>query len=562
MSQGTTPITIGTKITFNPSKLGYSMNKILNGLVIQIFKTGTYTVKYLYGVYSESTYYIMNSDQFESRNTFSDFSAITLANKWANYTPPPKDFGNDASGKFNFDQIRKEFGYKKSQLPNLSIQISTSATIQVSMVVRQSSMEKDTDFVRFTLEVQGTNFAPMVNDTIPKKREGYTVMIGRLDPKKFTDPRPQPWSYYCEGLRGEWKEMKFYINKSYNSRGPWKVSDLTIFTDPRGNKYETDIAKKTVFPIGRDQFFKDLEGGEWIVDTKTKDNIERCVDEAPPQSDFSKIDVPEIKASQTHHIDCFPGCKTVNQDIFSVEWNVGDVLACPYSKIGKLVVGIYVRKNDGKKCDVLYMVAPIVSVNDLTGEVKLYVNKFALVKSGVYKCSVVDYVKKPQSWLKEGKEIRFRTPTQEKLTSLLLENDPSYQERERKRQYCIKHHKQLNGWCCGRKPGGSNGETRLCMTPVFINGCFCEECAKVPLNWTIARDKFKMRQGPDPDRKLPPCSECWQCPGKKPMTIQERKEKLVVYKMVKSDWTTTNKFMYKHRGNMAVKQVHYHWEQV
>ena len=46
------------------------------------------------------------------------------------------------------------------------------------------------------------------------------------------------------------------------------------------------------------------------------------------------------------------------------------------------------------------------------------------------------------------------------------------------------------------------------------------------------------------------------------MTTQERKEKLVVYKLSKSNWTTTNKFMYKHQENMAVKQVHYHWERV
>jgi len=563
MSEDKNPIIIGTKITFDVSKLSDSTKKIMNGVVIQVFKTVTYVTNYLYGVYSESNYYIMNSVQFESISSYSDFSAITLANRWANYTPVPKGFGNDASGKFTFDQIRKEFGYKKSQLPNVSILISTSATMKGTMIAKKSYIEKDTNFVRFTLENQGTKFTPMVNDTIPKKKLGYTIMVGRLDPKKFSDPRPQPWNYYCEGMSGEWKEMKFYINKSYKFQGPSKVNDLTIFTDPLGNKYETDINKKTVVPIQKDQFFKDLEGGEWIVDTNTKDNIERCVDEAPTQSDFSKIDVVDLSEIQTHHIDYFPGYNTLGQDILSVKRTIGDVFACPYSKIGKLVVGVYALGNiiDTVNLNVLYMVAPIISVDDMTGIVKLKKTNFGLVNSGVYKGSVLDYVSKSQTWLKEGKEIRFETPTQKKLTKLLFENDPSYVELERKRLYCIRHHKDLNGWCCGRKSIGSDGETRLCMTPVFMNGCFCEECDKVPQNWTIVRNKFKLGQGPDPDRKLPLCYHKG-CPGKKQMTTQERKEKLVVYKLSKSNWTTTNKFMYKHRENMDVKQVHYHWERV
>ena len=86
------------------------------------------------------------------------------------------------------------------------------------------------------------------------------------------------------------------------------------------------------------------------------------------------------------------------------------------------------------------------------------------------------------------------------------ENDTSYIEEEKKKKNCRVNHQRFNSLCYGKTESG-----RYCMTPVKTTGDYCN---------THGGPRHNASKCDHPG-----------CPEQEPMSIEERRKKISIYKL-------------------------------
>jgi len=522
---------VGTRICFSDS------GEKITGTIIMIFKYDTIdywdrdNVKYVV-VSGEKCYTTTNG---KSTQSFTKFSAVKSPS--VGHGPYSIHSYGKLSKRYNI-RGRSGGGRERGGRLYISIYSRTTGTTQV----RESSVELGWDFIRITQEHGDTKFTEMVDDTCPKVKS-YNIMTGALDPRRFVDERPQPIDFYrtlCPFFgTASYRKLKFYVGIK---KLPIKCSTLTIFTDSEGIKYNTDIENQRVVPIPKENVFRDKDGEEWIVDTKIDGNVERYVENVQPQKDFTSASFslnPSPLIERQQH-DLFPEsqlksleiCKRLGEFCNGIKYNIGDIFVG-----NKMIIGIYLTKNFRDEWEIKYLVAPFISICDKSGRINVDSKKAHFIKSYYYKCCVIDYVKSNQDWLPENtNEIGFQTPNIETLYDLILENDTSYIEEEKKKKNCRTNHQRFNSLCYGKNESG-----RYCMTPVKATGDYCNKHG-------------------GPRHNSPKCDHSG-CPGQEPMRIEECRRKISIYKLMQTKFTRNIKFMYE-KENMDIWNTYYYWKKL
>jgi len=512
---------VGTRICFSES------GEKITGTIIMIFKYIGFwrsdNIRYV--VVSGKKYYTTTNGQ--STQSFTKFSAVKSPS--IGHGPSSTHSYRGLSKLYNTRGIK---GTGKGRL-YISIYSRTKGT----SLVKESTVEPGWEFIRITQKPEDTKFTEMVDDTRPKDKP-YDIMTGSLDPKKFLDERPQPIDFYCLGIRG-YRQLKFYVGIK---KRPIKCSTLTIFTDSEGIKYNTDIEKQLVVPIPKENFFTDKDGEDWIVDTRVAGNVERYIENVQPQNDFTSppfsLNPSPLIQRQQHNL--FPESQRKSLDIYrrlgefcnGIKYNIGDIFVG-----NKMIIGIYLTKNLKHDWEIKYLVAPFISICDKSGRINVDSKKAHFIKSYYYKCSVIDYVKSNQDWIPENtNEIGFQTPNSDILCDLLLENDTSYIEEQKKKKNCRANHQRFNSLCYGKNEYG-----RYCMTPVKTTSDYCNKHG-------------------GPRQNAPKCDHSG-CPGQEPMSIEERRQKLSIYKLIQTKFTRNIKFMYE-KENMDIWNTYYYWKKL
>jgi hypothetical protein len=543
---------VGTRVSTTISLLdtnGHETSKVVTGTIIMIFR---YAANQLcrsstqYVIFSKGEYYLTDGYQLVTKPSFTKFGSVRQ------YPAHKSDPGHIPTSLFSYSKLSKKFGFSKPYsrtnrnknfMGNGWIDVSVHSKMGGGVLVKESTVDPGWDSVRFTMVdlSKKTEFVGMVNDIIPRDKQ-YKIMTGSVNPgqssgrtaycpSKFTDPRPQPYDFYMStskyGNKGTANPLKFYVGIRTD---PIKCSDRTFFSDPKGNKYDVDIAKQLVVPIPKEHFFKDEDGEEWIVNTGVEGNLERYIEVVEKQKDFTEkvFYPPNTSPKHTHVKSPFWWELPIDME---VKYSIGDILV---GGPGNMVIGIYLINIDTRWI-IKYLIAPFKSICNKSGRIVVDTTKAKFLFTSSYKHNVLDLLDGPQEWLPQNtNEIRFKTFNYDQVFREFILNDPSYKHYEQQRQICIRDHPRLNSLCFGKREDG-----RYCMTPVCVSGDFC--------------DKHGGRQP-----NLPPCS-FKGCPGKKPMSMDQWKQKTVIYKLGQTKFTRNVKFMYG-KENMDVWDTKYFWK--
>ena len=119
---------------------------------------------------------------------------------------------------------------------------------------------------------------------------------------------------------------------------------------------------------------------------------------------------------------------------------------------------------------------------------------------------------------------------------LILENDTSYIDEKKKKKNCRANHQRFNSLCYGKNESG-----RYCMTPVKTTGDYCNKHG-------------------GPRHNALKCDHSG-CPGQEPMSIEERRQKISIYKLMQTKFTRNIKFMYE-KENMDIWNTYYYWKKL
>ena len=449
--------------------------------------------KTLYIIYSKGEYF--TSREVVVVSTFTKFNYMGNSSTKINSKSAGENKGtpifkgtltSDHQDLFSFYQLKKFLGIRNDYG---IIQMSDYSTFNGRMDIRDSQSEKDRIIVRFgngptynsyngqsgkDNEYSTTEYRQMLNDLKPCAKP-YKILTGSLDPIKFIDCRKQPSEFYYTTKRtdcGEkkvWKEMKFYVGIV---KSPIEASLLHIFTDPKGQRHQANLTKKTIRPIPKDCFFKDEHGDEWIVDVNQKGNVERYIESVDKQIDLAQIQRGTIKPGSTYlkHTG-LNECELRQIIDIKINYNIGDI----FSGQNLMVIGIYLMNDKNKfRCDpapsweIKYLVAPFKKICPKSGRIEIDTSKYQLLKHSAYKSSVMDQLEVPQAWLpKNTNEISFQLPNKSQVIQMFIDSDPKYKAQ---RQKSTITQQKFNSLCFGKRKDG-----RYCMHPVRVSGDFCDE---------------------------------------------------------------------------------------
>jgi len=517
---------VGTRICFTES------GETITGTIIMILRYDTIDYwgrdNFRYVVMSGKKYYTIANGK--TTQSFTKFSAVKSLG-----------VGHGPHSIHSYKNLSK--GYNMSGGRGGRIYISIYSRTSGTTMLRESKVETGWNFLRITQEHGDTKFSEMVDDTRLKDKS-YDIMTGVVDPRRFIDERPQPIDFYRTIYNGTnvYRQLEFYVGIK---KRPIKCSTLSIFTDSKGIKYNTDIEKQLVVPIPKDNFFRDKDGEEWIVDTRIAGNVERYIGNIQ-QKDFTTAffspDTSSLVERQQHYLfpEIFPETRQKTMDIRTrlgefcngIKHNIGDIFLG-----NKMIIGIYLTKNSQDIWEIKYLVAPFISICDKSGRIFVESDKAHLIASYCYTGSVIDHLKSTQDWLpKNTNEIGFQTPNIYSLYDLLLENDTSYIEEEKKKKNCRANHQRFNSLCYCKNEAG-----RYCMTPVKTTGDFCDK-----------------HGGSQHNAKK--CDH-FGCPGQEPISIDERRKKISIYKLIQTKFTRNIKFMYE-KENMDIWNTNYYWKKL
>ena len=512
----------------------------LSGIIIMMF---TSIIK---GRVEDELYVIMTNKKYHTVRTiirshqlYSKFSKIDI----------PDNVG-DLHHHFSYQKLREMFGYKRGEFGG-TISISIYSVVSGTVSVKDNAYN-NCSTISITYGEKKTQFSEMGNDTLPKNQP-YQILTGKVNPwdrdsekeredarycyntipNRFFDPNPQRNEFYMTSdTRGSstFKPLKFYVGMVTPAVN---CKTLTVFKDPRGRAFIADISKKSLVAIPDEHLFVDSNGTEWIVDTSVKGNLERYTDPSTKKNNFTLKEFypPVYTNTSSHKLVDTQGPRNIE-----VSYSIGDVFGnnC-------VIIGIYLLKNVLDDWSIRYLIAPLMSC-DKTHSIVIDQDKVQCVSTppSTYKSNVMDTVYNLDNELSTN-EIKFHLPNKVKIMEMIYNTDNSYLTYEDCEHKCGQNTQRFNSLCYGKNEAG-----RYCMTPVHINGDFC--------------DKHGGRQ-----TNLRKCGRT-DCGGIEPMGIEHRRSLTSIYKLYKTSFTRYTKFMYGvgkgESTNIDVCDTLYYWKKL
>ena len=507
----------------------------LSGIMIMIFTSSRK------GQVDDELYVIVANKKYHTVRTVK--SSHQLFSKFSETDLP--DNGGDLHYHFSYQKLREMFGYKRGEFSG-TISISIYSVVSGTVSVKDNAYN-NCNTISITYGEKRTEFSEMRNDTLPKNQP-YQIMTGKVNPwdrgrekererycyntipNRFLDPNPQRNEFYMTydtWGSSTFKPLKFYVGMVTPAVN---CKTLTVFKDPKGRAFIADISKKSLVAIPDEHLFVDSNGIEWIVDTSVKGNLERYVSPSTKKNNFTlKEFYPPVYTNTSSH--------THGPRNLEVSYSIGDVFAnnC-------VIIGIYLLKNVLDDWSIRYLIAPLMSC-DRTHSIVIDKVQCVSTLPSTYKSNIIDTVSNLDNELSTN-EIKFHLPDKVKIMEMIYKTDNSYLIYEDRDHKCGQNILRFNSLCYGKNEDG-----RYCMTPVHINGDFC--------------DNHGGRQ-----TNLRKCGHP-KCQGIQPMCIEHRRNLTSIYKLYKTSFARYTKFMYgngngREQGskNIDAWDTHYYWKKL